>query len=53
MKLIFILLLFLSGCSLLPSHADNELELMTEQVLKKKEGIEIQLIPLPELPFKK
>jgi len=42
----YILALFLlSSCAMRPS---NEMEGLTEDVLKHKSGIEIQVIPLPK-----
>jgi hypothetical protein len=40
-------LLFLSSCY---SRSSNEMENMTKDVLKAKEGVEIDVKPLPKIP---
>lgn len=45
MKYLTILCLLLSSCSARPS---NEMEQMTHEVLKEKQGIEIKVFPIPK-----
>jgi len=47
-KILFLLfLMFLSGCSLFPPKPDDELEKLSQDCFKAKEGIEITLTPIP------
>jgi len=48
-KVTCFIFLSLSSCSLLAPHYDNELEEITEEVLKKKEGVDIQITPVDRL----
>jgi hypothetical protein len=51
MKLKFLLLtciMTLNGCSLFTPRQSNEMEMMSEDVLKAQRGIEIQIFPLPK-----
>lgn len=50
MKKIF-LLLFLASCSLYnKEESSDEVESLSRDVLKAKEGIEIQILPVPKAP---
>lgn len=41
----FLLLLLLSGCSLFSPKPPDELEEIAEEVIKKKTGVDIEILP--------
>jgi hypothetical protein len=40
--------LILSSCTLFKKSGDDEMEKMTQDVLKAKEGVDIQIKPIPK-----
>jgi hypothetical protein len=50
MRLIFIIFIL---CSCFGSKPSNEIEGLGEEVLKRKEGIDIRMVPIEEIKDKK
>ena len=46
----FPFLILITSCSVFPPKPSNELEAITEEVLKKKEGVEIEITPIQPVP---